>query len=305
LKRKVLKEFEIIRIDSDQVIGDEALGTKTKFWIEHNGEDWLFKEARANTGEDWSEKLAAEIAHLLDISAAHIELTRFKDRPGTISQTFVNRRLGEDLIHGNEILGGQVFGYDPGQRWGQSRHTVENITNAIRNLFPDEGDAINALSQLASYLVLDGLIGNVDRHHENWGVLASRQVSSNPPTPSYKVAPSFDHASSLGRELLEDRLQRILNSQSGVESYVLKGRGAIYLDPNDKKGQNPLYLVELGAKKYPEYFKKPLDKLKTVPLEKILALVNQIPADRISPNHAEFVTRFISYTYKKLCNINL
>ena len=39
----------------------EQLGSKPKFWFKYQGENWLFKEARANTGEDWSEKLAPDI----------------------------------------------------------------------------------------------------------------------------------------------------------------------------------------------------------------------------------------------------
>lgn len=297
-------KFETIGIDSAQSISDEALGTKTKFWIEHEGHIWLFKEARANTGEDWSEKLAGEIANVLNIPAAHIELAEYNGRPGTISKSFVNKALGESLIHGNEVLGGLVFDYNPDQRWGQSIHTVENITKAIRSLFPDDQEANEALSQLASYLVLDGLIGNGDRHHENWGILTSRDSSRSPPSTCYKVAPSFDHASSLGRELLETKIQQKLNDPRGVEIYVNKGPGAIYINPRDKKGQNPLYLVKRGAKDYPEYFREPLQVLKNTPLETILSLADQLPNDRIRLNQVEFVKRLITYTYNELCSLN-
>jgi hypothetical protein len=50
--------FSVLSVDPDQSIWDEALGTKRKFWVERDGERWLFKYARENTGEDWSEKLA-------------------------------------------------------------------------------------------------------------------------------------------------------------------------------------------------------------------------------------------------------
>ncbi|HSB95326.1 MAG TPA: hypothetical protein VLC91_02690 [Spongiibacteraceae bacterium] len=35
---------------------------------------WLFKESRSAAGEDWSEKVAAEIGALLGISVADVEL---------------------------------------------------------------------------------------------------------------------------------------------------------------------------------------------------------------------------------------
>ena len=46
----------------------------------------------------------------------------------------------------------------------------------------------------AGYLVLDAVIGNTDRHHENWGLLLRRTETGW----KGQVAPSFDHASSLG-----------------------------------------------------------------------------------------------------------
>lgn len=295
--------FKTITIDPQQIIGDEALGTKTKFWIEFEGQDWLFKEARSNTGEDWSEKLAAEIAHLLGIPAAQVELATCGGRPGTLSKSFVNRHQGEELIHGNEVLAGQVRDYQTNQRWGQSNHTVENITKAIRGLFPDATDATVALNQLASYLILDGLIGNTDRHHENWAVLARWDNTTGQRKPSYTIAPSFDHASSLGRELQNDKIDQLLKEPGALIRYVNKGKGAIYLHPSDAKGQNPLYLAERGVKEYPEYFATAIQCLNHAGIDDILTLVECLPGQRINPNQVKFVQSFLHYTYTYLCKL--
>ena len=67
-------EFPVIQVCSEDAIHDEGLGTKNKFWIEIDGERWLFKESRPGTGEDWSEKLAYEFAFLIGIHAARVEL---------------------------------------------------------------------------------------------------------------------------------------------------------------------------------------------------------------------------------------
>ncbi len=73
--------------------------------------------------------------------------------------------------------------------------------------------------QLASYLVLDALIGNTDRHHENWGFLGQVLVNIDEVSEAarlvkqggYDIAPSFDHASSLGRELPDEKRIDILD----------------------------------------------------------------------------------------------
>ena len=60
--------YQIQTIDSSDSL--EQLGTKEKFWCydDHNNEH-LFKIGRPNTGENWSEKVAGELAKVLGISA--------------------------------------------------------------------------------------------------------------------------------------------------------------------------------------------------------------------------------------------
>ncbi|MDG4594665.1 MAG: HipA domain-containing protein [Candidatus Contendobacter sp.] len=199
------KTYPILVVPPDSLLADEALGSKPKFWFRRDGQRWLFKEARENTGEDWAEKVAAEIAHRLAISAADVELAECKGRRGCASRSFVATRRGEELIHGNEILAGQVLGYDPNKRFRQNDHTLENIHKAIGKMFPSLEAHFVILRQLASYLMLDALIGNTDRHHENWGLLLhfekQQEEKQEELVISLRVAPSFDHASSLGREL--------------------------------------------------------------------------------------------------------
>ncbi|MBN4005279.1 hypothetical protein [Nostoc sp. LPT] len=56
------EQFPIIDVPLDAPEADEDLGTKEKFWFRHQylGR-CLFKKARPNTGEDWAEKIAAEL----------------------------------------------------------------------------------------------------------------------------------------------------------------------------------------------------------------------------------------------------
>ena len=295
--------FPVVSIDPANIIRDEALGTKDKFWITWDDERWLFKESRVNTGEDWSEKVAAEIAHLLDIPAAVIELAECHGVRGTLSLSFIDRDSGEDLIHGNEILAGQVLDYDPSKLFGQRDHTLENISAAVSGLFSEEASRLHSLRQLASYMVLDGLIGNVDRHHENWGLIGTIRTAGAGATMNLHVAPSYDHASSLGRELLEERVVGMLSEPGSIERYMDKGRGAIYLSSSSAHGENPLRLVEFGSRRFPQYFKDAIARVQMTPLEQIIAVVDRIPEDRISQSAIQFVKRFITCSYHRICKL--
>jgi hypothetical protein len=295
-------DYAIFPVRPEDVIDDEALGSKTKFWFRRDGRRWLFKEARDTTGEDWAEKVAAEVAHLVGIPAATVELAEFEGRRGCASLSFVDREAGEGLIHGNEILAGMVFGYDRTKTFHQSDHTLDNIQAAIRKLFPDKGTHDSILTTLAGYMVLDGLIGNTDRHHENWALLLRQVKSDKGVSMILGVAPSFDHASSLGRELQDAKRLNLVRS-GAVGRYVRNGRGAIYLATTDRNGANPLRLAEISARREHAYFAPSLGLLEQVKPTDFREIVNRVPVVRMSEASKDFVIAFLSYTYQALAKL--
>lgn len=215
-----MPHYAIVNIPLEAREDTEQLGSKPKFWVLMDGQRWLFKEARPNTGEDWAEKAAAEIAHAMGINAAKVELAEYSGKVGCISCNFIDVDAGEALVHGNEIMAWKVTGYDKTKIFRQSDHTIENIQLAIRAL-SDFADTDAVLTELAGYIVLDALIGNTDRHHENWGLRLHSPVARQ--TRVLSAAPSFDHASSLGRELLDARRTELL-ANGHVDRYISKGR---------------------------------------------------------------------------------
>ena len=282
-----MNPFSIIDIPLDAREDTEQLGSKPKFWVLLDKRRWLFKEARPNTGEDWAEKAAAEIAREMGISAATVELASYGGRRGCISLNFIDVAAGEALIHGNEILALRVTGYDKAKTFRQSDHTIENIDAAIRGLFEkDAADAI--LTDLAGYMVLDALISNTDRHHENWGLRLHAEAQSR----VLRVAPSFDHASALGRELLDERRAELLAAKR-VGWYVSKGKGGIFRDPDQRHGENPLRLVQVAARAYPSYFRPALEQVAALNPESIALILAALPQERCSALARQFAEAMV------------
>lgn len=258
----------------------EQLGSKPKFWVLLNGQRWLFKEARPNTGEDWAEKAAAEIAHTLEINAAKVELAEYAGKVGCISCNFIDVEAGEALVHGNEIMAWEVTGYDKTKIFRQADHTLKNIQLAICAL-SDRANADDVLTELAGYIVLDALIGNTDRHHENWGLRLHAPVATQARVLS--AAPSFDHASSLGRELLDARRTALLaNNQVGQYITSPKARGGIFRSPQHAHGENPLRLVQVAARAYPKYFRPALERVAAIEPELLHDIFERLPPERAS-----------------------
>ena len=286
-----------LRADSPEVI--EQLGSKPKFWFRMPDDEqpWLFKFTRENTGEDWSEKIASEIAHLLDIPAAQVELAAFMDQRGCASRSFVETKKGFDLFHGSEVMAGRVLGYQKSKQWHQSDHCIKNIITAVEVTFPVKQQRTHQLLILAGFIVLDAIICNTDRHHDNWGLLRGPSEHGK---VMHQVAPSFDHASSLGRELGDDKRNAILASKDGIAKYAMRGRGGIYWDCEDAKSENPLSLTIKAAKMYPKYFQAWFERLRTLNLGDIAGIIERIPVELMSKTARAFSMQLMTYTIERL-----
>ena len=214
--------------------GDEQLGTKPKRWLIHpeSGERWLLKYATYSTGsdgsryrkgDDWAELIASRVAAGLGTPAAQVELAveRLEEvRYGIISRSVltVDERSGNpdgELVLGNGLLAQPTA---PGDRRG---YTVDAVHAALAGTKPPIGSppGFGAWDVFAGYLVLDCVVGNTDRHEENWAVI----VNPN----ERRLAPSFDHASSLGFQISDaQRDQRLETRDEGFtpETYARRAK---------------------------------------------------------------------------------
>lgn len=222
--------YPIVTVPPDAFDLPEQLGTKRKFWYrDPTARMFLFKEGRPNTGENWAEKVCCEIAELLGIPHAQYNLATWRDHKGVISPKFLTDEAR--LVLGNEILGKIVKGYEHAQRYRVRQHTV-NLAMGVMKWkhvgvpvgYVRQPPIATAADVFVSYLMLDALVSNQDRHHENWGLVVS-------PGPIVNMAPTFDHASSLGRNELDAvRLRRLSTKDRGdtVDAYVSRANSAFY-----------------------------------------------------------------------------
>jgi len=132
---------------------------------------------------------------------AEVNLAVADNRVGIISPTFL--KAGDHLVHGNELLLQLDDSYPLSERYHMRQQTLDAVFGAFDKLEVTAAMSCRALSFSAAevfcgYLVLDAWIGNTDRHHENWAVIARGQERI--------LAPTYDHASSLGRNESETKI---------------------------------------------------------------------------------------------------
>jgi hypothetical protein len=294
-------EFLVFEVPTDDAQAEEAMGTKPKFWFrDAKFGKCLFKQARPNTGEDWAEKIAAELAQLLGLPHAKYELASWDQKPGTISPVMI----AEDctLTHGNDVLSWVVSNYPRHNVYDVSQHTLDIVlqimtTSIIQmplNWMPPDGITA-AIDTFVGYLLLDAWIGNGDRHHENWGLVTTIEQSIH-------LAPTYDHASSLGRELLDEKRQERLSNNS-VTHYIDRSRSAFYAQSGDKKALLTIDVFFQSAQRYPNAAMIWLNRLDNIPSTYVRELLMRIPSTRISTVALEFAYQILDINRSKLLRL--
>ena len=285
--------YRVLVVEPHWPFGPEDMGSKRKFWRRApDGRLWLFKAPRPDTGEHWAEKIAAEIAAALDVTHAKVELARFGSERGSATESFAHRR-SRALYHGNQLLARVFSEYDPEKTFRNSSHTLENIWRALDRIYDDA--SWRAKERIAEYTVLDALVGNTDRHHENWGLLRRRAGGR---WKSF-VAPSYDHASSLGRELSDARRDGLL-AEGGVGRYSERARGGIYRSEADRRAPSPLELVRWAHGRYPGPFAAALRKVEEVDDDAIRRVAARVPRGWMTDSSRAFTVALVRYNLARL-----
>ena len=298
--------FEIIEVPKNAEESIEQLGTKYKFWFHHPTLGrCLCKLGRPNTGEDWSEKVAAELAALIGLPHARYELGTFDGQNCVVSPKFVPSTC--TLIHGNELLGetNSSYGIKNVSRYRQTAHTLEAVEDALVKTaceLPLHWDPIGKLSVpievFTGYLLLDAWIGNTDRHHENWAIIENPEASAR-----RHLAPTFDHASSLGCHLRdEDRRNRLGTTDAGftVEAYADRARSALYRNDSSPRPMKTMETFELAAEMWPKAARVWLDRLSAVREGQMGIVLEYVPSSRISQAAADFARRLLLHNRGRL-----
>lgn len=292
---------------------EEQMGTKAKLWLVHGrtGQRVMLKFARQDSGEDWSEKVASHIASELGVPCPRVELA-FVAGPGDGQQrhavlcwSFLRRRPRESLIHGNELLLQADPTYPVANTYRACEHTIAAVHEVLQGYAPPaslaQRPAIEtAFDAFVGYLMLDALVGNTDRHHENWAVTSARAGSAQ----ELRLAPSYDHASSLGRELPDrKRAGRLGSSGRGtLAEYADRATSAFWDDTGATKLSTCDALLR-AARFSPRAFLAWRNRLRAVSPVDLQDYVDLVPGYRLSSIGQEFARKLIEYNYYRLVNL--
>jgi hypothetical protein len=292
----------------ESVRQDETMGTKRKEWLVNvsTKEEALLKFARPGTGEDWSEKVAHEIAALLGVPCPpRLELAIHKGAHAVLSWSFLQK--GQSLIHGNELLSQVDESYPQHEFYRVPEHRISTVERILRDFTapanaPSERTWRDGFDVFAGYLMLDALIGNTDRHHQNWGVVLDRGLAGV--ARQAWLSPTYDHASSLGRELSDTKRKNRIDAPVGradLTAYAEKATSALYDDTGRKLA--PIEAFGQCALLRREAFEWWQERLRMVGVEEMRALVERVPESRLGAVGKKFAQELLRYNFDRLTRL--
>lgn len=157
-----------------------------------------------------------------------------------------------------------------------------------------------ALDVFVGYALLDAWIANQDRHHENWGAIAS------PNEKELRLAPTFDHGASLARNVSDvERKERLESRDEGrrVPHFASRARSPFYASPTDIRTLGTLELFAGFAQAAPEAAKTWLQTINGVTRKEIEAIVHEVPPNRMSEVARRFTVELIMVNQQRLVKL--
>lgn len=301
--------FPVIDVSGWELARPETIGREEKVWIRPPGtpggtreNDWLFKPVVVPSngnrqGEDWAEKIVAELGAVLGIPCAQVETAVRDGRPGSISRNVAPD--GWNLVLGSVLLSALDPDYVEGELRppGRPGHSPKAILEALEGCDPPPGAAgPDGRTAFVGFLLLDAWVGNQDRHDQNWAVLRETAGSGR-----MRLAPSFDHASSLGFNLLDSRRTALL--RNGVNGFATAARAHRFEHPPDAERPEIPSLVDVvratlalvpGAVVWWE-------RLEAVSAEHVDSLLSAVPG--LSEPAATFVREMLRINRERLLDV--
>jgi hypothetical protein len=255
-------------------------------------EMYYFKEPKEKyPWEFWNEIVASVIGKELGFNTLEYRPAVMDGIGGCLSKS-MTENFSEELIHGQQYLIRMLPEFE-------LKKGTDHTFQLIEEFFKSDSRARNMLDQFIEMLIFDAVVGNRDRHQQNWAIIrritairtrtilynALKELFSgnfkmknfrNPYEIEVIFSPLFDNGNCLAYNIVENDIDNYLENQDKLEKYLFGSKAVSHV----RWFGNSLPHIELLMqieKKYPEIIKKTIKTIrKEYRLEKISKLVNDI-----------------------------
>lgn len=319
-------------------------GSRSKYIAIHpeNNDAYFFKGSKETMDgeiryvtEFWSEIVSSKVGQslgfpLLDYNIAFDK--NHKQKVGCLSKSMIESS-SSTLTEGKTYLTGYNYRYNPDE--DKKDYTFQFIIEALKKFKLEK-----YVENIIEIIVFDSIIGNSDRHQENWGIITDRDniiieikrdkidrrllnkltdwiAKSNTDAPpkfiyqtgaKYRFAPIYDSGCCLGREHTDERVDKILKDDIMLEAYINKGTSEIHWEGIGKKS-NHFELIEFLFQIYPNQIRSIINRTQSnYKADKIKKIIDDIDKNlpdelinfKLSEQRKELMYKLVTLRTRKL-----
>jgi hypothetical protein len=282
-------EFVMVDFGAGTEALNKFLGSEKKTTLLYNGEVYMLKfpdpirqknNALSYMNNQFSEHIGCRVFSACGFLAQETVLGTYTDKSGKNKIVVGCKDFTQDgsTLYEFSKLANAVVAVDE-----KITATIENVRLVIRetDLIRDKAGVV---ARFWDMFVVDALLGNHDRHFDNWGLLSKNGDLS--------FAPIYDCGSTLGALLSDERMMSLLDNLTEFD--------------NVEYNANSCYT--LGGKRifYHEIFKAPPDELseaivrtvRKIDMEQIKGIV--LDTEGISDTRKEYLIKSLTVRYDRI-----
>lgn len=290
----------------------EGSGRSEKIWLEKDGIIGLFKfpkqfiqnsnKITETTKEYLSEKIASMIAKKINIDSASIDIGTRNGRIGSMSYSVL--KSDEILVEGIQFISSYKSSYNQDTLYDDISHeyySLEMIENSIKNV-----GIVSVPDEFYKMLIFDFIIGNNDRHQNNWGFIFKIKQYKLPEI-KIRFSPLYDNGSSLCSFIKEADICKYIetNDKMLINSLVdTKSKSMIGLDSKIKKRPTQLEVIKYLKQcknsaiiSYVEFVLKELNE------ESISEIIDRFDNEIISEKRKKLLKLYLNRKIELLKNV--
>lgn len=259
---------------------------------------YLFKHSNSRYPDQfWTEIIAYRIGCMLGVAVppAFVAWDSSSGVCGALIEWFLDYPDGPDerYVPGGDYMTRMIPGYE---RKKGRQHNFEHITALMIALTRTGKFADEWHRWWCDTLLFDALIGNTDRHQDNWGLLLTADGKA-------RMAPVFDNGTSLGHEIFPHKMAAFYEP-GRLAHYINRGTHHLRWHIADQRPGGHAALIARLYVRSPDLREHVKKRLASFNMEAMGAIISgmtefDIPIP-LSPVRAEFVRRLTEARYQTL-----
>lgn len=307
----------------------QTKGTRSKCVVENPQTSELYffktsmiKEGRNYKHEFWSEIIASAVGTELGFNVLKYDIAQKDMLIGCISKNMCEP--DQSLIEGVSLLTAYDNSYSPDDKASYKDYTFQFICEVLISLGMQQH-----IHKIIDVIIFDSIIGNSDRHQENWGIISlrKRELDSNQlskfkeflsrlkkPSQSNgmnirplfgEFAPIYDSGCCLAREFEDEKIASLLKNKDMFEGLINRAKTEIRWEGKNGKLKHYEVIKEIAQfnQEYKDYINSKIDDVfkyyKKQKVENIIyniddKLPNSLEEHKLPLNRKQLIAKIVN-----------